>query len=134
MDWKQMLLSTGAGSIAAISYYMISFALDHYVSYNLSNLVGLLVDAGIDFMLQELVFMKHVVLQKYIVIKFIIGRSIFIMLNVGLFNVVEPMLRENKRKKYNVLLLRIVLNFLLFVMVLFPIRKYFIYNTHRFFL
>jgi len=134
MDWKQMLLSTGAGSIAAISYYMISFVLDHYVSYNLSNLVGLIVDAGIDFMLQELIFMKHVVLQKYIVIKFIIGRSIFIMLNIGLFNVVEPMIRENKSKKYNVLLLRIVLNFLLFVVFLFPVRKYFIYNTNRFFL
>ena len=134
MDWKQMLLSTGAGSIAAISYYMISFVLDHYVSYNLSNLVGLIVDAGIDFMLQELIFLKHVVLQKYIVIKFIIGRTIFIMLNIGLFNLVEPMIRETKSKKYNVLLLRIVLNFLLFVLVLFPIRKYFIYNTNRFFL
>jgi hypothetical protein len=134
MDWIQMLLSTGAGSIAAISYYMISFVLDHYVSYNLSNLVGLIVDAGIDFMLQELIFLKHVVLQKYIVIKFIIGRTIFIMLNIGLFNLVEPMIRETKSKKYNVLLLRIVLNFLLFVLVLFPIRKYFIYNTNRFFL
>jgi len=134
MDWIQMLLSTGAGSIAAISYYMISFVLDQYVSYNLSNLVGLIVDAGIDFMLQELIFLKHVVLQKYIVIKFIIGRTIFIMLNIGLFNLVEPMIRETKSKKYNVLLLRIVLNFLLFVLVLFPIRKYFIYNTNRFFL
>ena len=134
MDWKQMLLSTGAGSIASISYYIISYWLDHYVSYNLSNLIGLIVDAVIDFMLQELIFMKHVVLQKYIVIKFMIGRSIFIMLNMGLFNVAEPMLRENKRKKYNVLLLRIVLNFILFVLVLFPIRKYFIYNTNRFFL
>ena len=134
MDWKQMLLSTGAGSIASITYYMISYWLDHYVSYNLSNLVGLIVDAGIDFMLQELIFLKHVVLQKYIVIKFIIGRTIFIMLNIGLFNLVEPMIRETKSKKYNVLLLRIVLNFLLFVLVLFPIRKYFIYNTNRFFL
>jgi hypothetical protein len=134
MDWKQILLSTGAGSIASISYYIISYWLDYYLSYNLSNLIGLLVDAVIDFTLQELVFMKHVVLQKYIVIKFIIGRSIFIMLNIGLFNVAEPMLRENKHKKYNVLLLRIVLNILLFVVFLFPVRKYFIYNTDRFFL
>ena len=99
MDWKQMILSTGAGSIASLSYIIISYGLDHYVSYNLSNLIGLIVDAVIDFMLQELVFMKQVVLQKYIFIKFIIGRSIFIMLNMGLFNVAEPMLRENKYKK-----------------------------------
>ena len=134
MDWKQMLLSTGAGSIASITYYMISYWLDHYVSYNLSNMIGLLGDACIDFMLQELVFLSRIVVHKYILIKFIIGRSIFIMLNMGLFNVVEPMLRGNKRKKYNVLILRIVLNFILFVLVLYPIRKYFIYNTDRFFL
>ena len=133
MDWKQLLLSTGAGSIASINYYMISYWLDHYVSYNLSNMIGLLGDACIDFMLQELVFLRRIVVHKYILIKFIIGRSIFIMLNMGLFNVVEPMLRGNKRKKYNVLILRIVLNFILFVLVLYPIRKYFIYNTDRFF-
>ena len=118
MDWKQMLLSTGAGSIASITYYMISYWLDHYVSYNLSNMIGLLGDACIDFMLQELVFLRRIVVHKYILIKFIIGRSIFIMLNIGLFNVAEPMLRENKRKKYNVLILRIVLNILLFVVFL----------------
>jgi hypothetical protein len=134
MDWKQMLLSTIAGSGASLSYLMITYGLDHYVSYNVSNAVGLLVDSGIDFLLQELVFMRHMVLQKYILIKFIIGRSIFILLNIGLFNVAEPMLRENKHKKYNVLLLRLVLNIFLFVVFLFPIRKYFIYNTNRFFL
>ena len=129
-----MLLSTGAGSIASLSYIIISFELDHYVSYNISNAVGLLVDASIDFMLQELVFMRHMLLQKYIVIKFIIGRSIFILLNMGLFNTFVPMIREDKLKKYNVLLLRIILNIILFVVFLFPIRKYFIYNTNRFFL
>ena len=134
MDWPQMLLSMGAGSIASVSYFITSFWLDHYVSYNLSSVVGLVVDAVIDFMLQELVFLRRLVLQKYILIKFVMGRSIFIALSLGVFNVIEPMIRENKIKKYNVLLLRVVVNFILFVLVLYPIRKYFIYNSRRFFL
>ena len=58
MDWKQMLLSMVAGSIASLSYFMVSFCLDHYISYNISNLVGLIIDAILDFLLQELVFMR----------------------------------------------------------------------------
>ena len=129
-----MLLSMGAGSIASVSYFITSFCLDHYVSYNLSSVVGLVVDAVLDFMLQELVFLRRIVLQKYILIKFVIGHTIFITLSLGLFNLIEPMIRENKIKKYNVLLLRVIVNFILFVLVLYPIRKYFIYNSRRFFL
>jgi len=134
MDLKQMLFSMLAGSTASLSYFVVSFCLDHYINYNLSTLIGLMVDAIIDFILQELVFMRKIVLQKYIVIKFIIGQGIFIGFNGALFSYLESFIRENKNKKYKLLILRVLLNFVLFVLILFPIRKYFIYNTKRFFM
>ena len=131
----QALLSAVVGGVLVIIYLSITDILDNYMSVNMSNIVGLIIDLVLNFVAQQYVFYGKVHLHKKIVNRFIIGNTLSMGCTQATF--------VYGRKYYNKLIektniklsdsvkissWRYISNALMFLLVTFPLRKYYIFT------
>lgn len=131
----QALLSAVVGGVLVIIYLSITDILDNYMSVNMSNIVGLVIDYALNFVAQQYVFYGKVHLHKKIVNRFIIGNTLSMGCTQATF--------VYGRKYYNKLIektniklsdsvkissWRYISNALMFIIVTFPLRKYYIFK------
>ena len=131
----QALLSAVVGGVLVIIYLSITDILDNYMSVNMSNIVGLIIDLVLNFVAQQYVFYGKVHLHKKVVNRFMIGNTLSMGCTQATF--------VYGRKYYNKLIektniklsdsvkissWRYISNALMFLIVTFPLRKYYIFK------
>ena len=131
----QALLSAVVGGVLVIIYLSITDILDNYMSVNMSNIVGLVIDYALNFVAQQYVFYGKVHLHKKVVNRFMIGNTLSMGCTQATF--------VYGRKYYNKLIektniklsdsvkissWRYISNALMFLIVTFPLRKYYIFK------
>lgn len=135
----QALLSAVVGGVLVIIYLSITDILDNYMSVNMSNIVGLIIDLVLNFVAQQYVFYGKVHLHKKVVNRFMIGNTLSMGCTQATF--------VYGRKYYNKLIektniklsdsvkissWRYISNALMFLIVTFPLRKYYIFTQTKF--
>uniref|UniRef100_A0A6C0C0J6 GtrA-like protein domain-containing protein n=1 Tax=viral metagenome TaxID=1070528 RepID=A0A6C0C0J6_9ZZZZ len=131
----QALVSAIVGGVLVIIYLSITDILDKYMSLNMSNIVGLIIDYVLNFVAQQYVFYGKVHLHKKVVNRFMIGNTLSMGFTQAMF--------VYGRKHYNKLIektniklsdsvkissWRYISNALMFLIVTFPLRKYYIFK------
>jgi hypothetical protein len=135
----QALLSAVVGGVLVIIYLSITDILDNYMSVNMSNIVGLIIDLVLNFVAQQYVFYGKVHLHKKIVNRFIIGNTLSMGCTQATFvygrkyynKLVEKIIEKTNIKLSNatkITIWRYISNALMFLLVTFPLRKYYIFK------
>ena len=131
--FQQAIYSGLLGGIGTGGYLVVSRMVDPKLGYDWANFVGLIVSFVIDFHLQQLVFVGKITNHARFWWKFSLVKIGEILLSQAIFAEYIKYIKEKNPKfyhrqiKHRVLLIRYVIQLLLFVIVTFPMRKYFIF-------
>ena len=121
---KQFSLSTLAASLTHIIFFAITAFLDTIMNSELANIIGLLVDKILDYIVQQYIFMKRITPEPKIVMKYIASEIVLLSLNQILFSIYY---RKYYNKGDNLTVARAIIGVIIYVFFVFPIRKYFVY-------
>lgn len=132
----EMLESILGGSTACLSYLTLSHILDNFISPKVSNLLSLLVSSVINFVIQTYIF-SHGKITKENMGKYLVVNLVELLTN----QLALVYLLENRTKIVNTLpniygiikdhyntLSRILITSVLFFILSYPARKYWIYK------
>jgi hypothetical protein len=122
---NKFFFSSLAAALVQINFFIVTFILDKFVNSELSNLIGLIVDLILDYIFQQYVFMKKIVFNGSIIIKYLLSEFFGISLNQILFTIYN---RKIHKKNYNYTVARIVISILIFTLFIFPTRNFFVYK------
>ena len=126
MITKQFLLVSLSTGFSSILYLLISHNLDNFISPIYSNALGLLIDIILDFIFQSLIFLNNINLYNTnLIIKFIGFKIITTLSSQILFTMY---VKYFNKKNFNITLLRIIISSLVFIVLVFPLNKYFVFK------
>jgi hypothetical protein len=132
---QQAILSGGIGGVNVVIYLTICKMFDRYMSENTSNMLGLIIDFVLNYLSQQLVFYGKIMFRKDIMYRFAIGNSISIITQQVLFVYGRPMYMKIIKRyphivksNYRVTLWRYISNVMIYLLVTFPLRKFFIFK------
>jgi len=144
--WLQFFLSAILGGVAEICYLLTSYIIDTtgLVSHAVSNFLGLLVDVFLDYFLQSLIFLGSGQFRFQTASKFLLYRILdtFVRQILYVYALKRPFIQkylagEKKRDKDNNVPkflwhrqthLRYIIVLLVFFVLTFPMRKYWIFT------
>ena len=120
------ILSTVIGQLG-VSYY-----LDPMVGTHMSNIIGLVIEAILDFFGQEYAFTGKTTTSAEITKKFIIGKVISITLSQLLFLLILPKLKLVRSIFGNWTLTagRLFVGSVIFLIITYPLRKYWVFKKN----
>ena len=123
---KQFILVSLSTGITSIIYLIISNILDNYTSAIIANNIGLLVDLSLDYFIQSWIFLNQIYIKKYTLIgKFILSKFITTAMSIFLFIIYIKYFKiENLNNTY----IRIFISILVFLFLVFPLSKYFVFK------
>ena len=135
----QALLSAVVGGVLVVLYLSITNVLDKYMSINVSNIVGLIIDYALNFVAQQYVFYGEVRLHKKLVHRFIIGNTLSMGCTQFTFvygkkyydKLIDKIIEKTNIKlseEMKITIWRYLSNALMFLLVTFPLRKYYIFK------
>lgn len=122
---KQFTISSLAASITHLVFFAITALLDKIINSELANIIGLIIDKILDFIVQQYIFMKHVSLNSHILLKYIGSEVGLIILNQLLFTLYY---RNYYNEDDNLTFVRILIGVSIYTFFVFPIRKFFVYK------
>jgi len=130
---RLIIYSALGGFVASFVYLIVAYVLDFIMKANTSNLVSLLITAFINFILQFKTFMKRKKANTNILIKYIIttildiiGTQVGVMYLLKHKDYYSKKLPNYLKEHYNTIV-RIIISTLLFFLVSFPLRKYWVF-------
>jgi len=144
--WIQFFLSAILGLFAELCYLLTSYLIDKtgWVSVQVSNFFGLLVDMFLDYILQSLLFLGTAVIQGSIVGKFLIFRVLDTIVRQLLYmgalklEFVQKYLDGEKEQEEDSKIpkflwhrqshVRYITVLICFFILTFPMRKYFVFT------
>ena len=123
---KQFILVSLSTGITSIIYLIISNILDNYTSAIIANNIGLVVDLSLDYFIQSWIFLNQIYIKKYTLIgKFILSKFITTAMSIFLFIIYIKYFKiENLNNTY----IRIFISILVFLFLVFPLSKYFVFK------
>ena len=131
----QAILSGGIGGVNVIIYLTICKIFDRYMSVNKSNMLGLTIDFVLNYLSQQLVFYGKIIFKKSLLYRFTIGNTFSLIIQQLIFVYGRPIYDRIIKKynniidpRYQVTLWRYISNILVYLLVTFPIRKFFIFR------
>jgi hypothetical protein len=123
-EFTLVSLTTGFTSIL---YLIIAKILESYTSPIIANGIGLIVDIILDFLFQSLIFLDNINLKKYsLIVKFIISKLITSITSQILFIIY---IKYFKIKNFDNTFIRIIISILVFLFLVFPLSKYFVFSV-----
>ena len=129
---NQNKISLLGGIISSLLYYIVSYLLDTFQIKNInSNLIGLVIESLVDFFVQVNIFLSLAKITPMIIFKFLIVRTVYIIINQSLFSLQLNCLQKYKKSsyyEYMLLVCRFINNLLLFTFIFYRLRKEFIYK------
>ena len=144
--WIQFILSAILGLFAELCYLLTSYFLDKtgWMSVQVSNFFGLLVDGILDYVLQSLLFLGTAAIQGNIVGKFLIFRVLDTIVRQILYmgalklEFVQKYLEGEKEQEedsnipkflwYRQTHVRYIVVLICFFILTFPMRKYYVFT------
>ena len=130
---QQLVYSGLFGGVGMGGYLIVSNLIDKRFGYDWANFVGLLVAFIIDFYLQQLVFVGKITNEPRFWWKYSLAKGVETIISQILFAKYISYVREKNPEFYHqqirkrILLIRYSIQLLIFVVITFPMRKYFIY-------
>ena len=123
-EFTLVSLTTG---FTSISYLIIAKILESYTSPIIANGIGLIVDITLDFLFQSLIFLDSINIKKYsLIVKFIISKLITSTTSQILFIIY---IKYFKIKNFDNTFIRIIISILVFLFLVFPLSKYFVFSV-----
>ena len=107
-------------------YLFFSRFLDNYISPIISNGIGLIIDITLDYIFQSYIFLKKLNIKKIIIDKFIISKIISTLSSQILFIIY---IKFFNKKKINITFVRIIISSLVFLLIVFPLSKFYVFNN-----
>ena len=135
---KEAVLSAIVGGVLVVLYLSISNFLDRFMSVNLSNMIGLIIDYLLNLVAQQYVFYGEIKFHKELLKRFLIGNSISMIGTQVIFvygkKIYDKLFEKVKHyidPKYKLSIWRYVSNVLTFFILTFPLRKYYIFTKFK---
>lgn len=135
---KEAALSAIVGGVLVVLYLSISNFLDRFMSVNLSNIIGLIIDYLLNLIAQQYVFYGEIKFHKELLKRFIIGNSVSMLGTQFIFvygkKYFDKLFEKVKHyvdPKYQLTIWRYLSNVLTFFLLTFPIRKYYIFSKFK---
>lgn len=123
-EFTLVSLTTGFTSIL---YLIIAKILESYTSPIIANGIGLIVDITLDFLFQSCIFLDNINIKKYsLIVKFIISKLIITTTSQILFIIY---IKYFKIKNFDNTFIRIIISILVFLFLVFPLSKYFVFSV-----
>jgi len=123
-EFTLVSLTTGFTSIL---YLIIAKILESYTSPIIANGVGLILDITLDFLFQSWIFLDNINIKKYsLIVKFIISKLITTTTSQILFIIY---IKYFKIKNFDNTFIRIIISILVFLFLVFPLSKYFVFSV-----
>jgi hypothetical protein len=123
-EFTLVSLTTGFTSIL---YLIIAKILESYTSPIIANGIGLIVDITLDFLFQSWIFLDNINIKKYsLIVKFIISKLITTTTSQILFIIY---IKYFKIKNFDNTFIRIIISILVFLFLVFPLSKYFVFSV-----
>ena len=114
-------------AFTSILYLLLSGFLDNYISPIISNGIGLIIDVTLDYIFQSYIFLKKLNITKNLIDKFIISKIISTLSSQILFIIYIKFF--NNKKKINITYVRIIISSLVFLLIVFPLSKFYVFNN-----
>lgn len=111
--------------LVQFNFFIITYILDKFINSELSNIIGLFIDLVLDYIFQQYIFMQKITFELNIISKYILSEFFGISLNQILFTFYN---RKIHKKEYSYTLARIIISITIFTLLIFPLRKFFIYK------
>ena len=131
---QELLISVVIGLTTALIVISIGFILDKYLSGETSNLIALIIGLLCNYIMQDLVFDKKFRSFKSKVFRYIIADTIILTSNQYMMTYLiqnedkfKDYLPDNLQSNY-LSVCRIFVGFIVWIVISFPIRKYWVYN------
>ena len=123
-EFTLVSLTTGFTSIL---YLIIAKILESYTSPIIANGIGLIVDITLDFLFQSWIFLDSINIKKYsLIVKFLISKLITTTTSQILFIIY---IKYFKIKNFDNTFIRIIISILVFLFLVFPLSKYFVFSV-----
>ena len=134
---KEALLSASVGGVLVIVYLSIASFLDRFMSDNLSNMLGLIIDYLLNLFAQQYIFYGKITFQKDLMWRFFMGNGAALIATQVIFiygrDYYEELFDDINEythidPKYKLTIWRYLSNVLTFFIITFPLRKYYIFT------
>lgn len=131
---RQFVMSVLLSFVSSGSYLLASYELDKIMDANTSNMIGVIIDSILIFILQQNLFIGHLHDYKKFIIRFIIGISINIAISQLVFVGVHEYIKKYHKKFYddgwdkNLIWIRMAIAVVTYIFISFPLRKYYIFK------
>ncbi len=122
---KQFTISSIAASVTHIVFFATTAFFDTLMNSEISNIVGLILDKILDYIVQQYIFMKRVTPDPKVISKFIGSEIGLILLNQILFSFYY---RNYYKEDHNLTMARVIIGITIYTFFVFPIRKFFVYK------
>ena len=124
--WREFILVSLTTFLTSILYLIIAKFLENYTTAIIANGIGLVVDISLDFLFQSWIFLNRINIKKYSLIsKFLISKLITTTISQILFIIYIKYLKiKNLDNTY----IRILISVLVFLFLVFPLSKYFVFK------
>lgn len=133
----KIIESAVIGIFGTIAYIITSHELDKVMSYKKSNAIGLIVDMIVNFFFQEYVFIgKRSKESRKFMIKFFIANLIGFAFAQTMFIIVHDFIEKSHSQffkdefKYHVVYFRYAIDALTYLVISYPMRKYFVFKKN----
>ena len=122
---KQFIYVSITSCFSAITYLIISNYLDNIISPIYSNAIGLMIDVLLDFFFQSYIFIQKILFDYDLIKRFITLKIITLLVSQVLFVIYYKFLYNPKIKN---LYIRILISILIFIFLIFPLSKYYVFT------
>lgn len=124
--WREFILVSLTTFLTSVLYLIIAKFLENYSTAIIANGIGLVVDISLDFLFQSWIFLNKINIKKYSLIgKFILSKLITTTMSQILFIIYIKYLKiKNLDNTY----IRIFISVLVFLFLVFPLSKYFVFK------
>ena len=123
---KQFIISSFFAMLTHTVYFIVAAILDTYINSEIANIIGLILDLVLDFMVQQYIFMGKIFFHKKIVFKYLISESVSLFINQLMFSIYYR--NFYNKKKDNLTIVRGIIGISTYAFIVFPLRKYFTYK------
>lgn len=131
----ESILSGAVGGVNVFIYLSFCKLLDKFMSENVSNMVGLVLDFVLNYLFQQLVFFGKIEYNPKMFYRFLIGNSISLIFSQLIFvygkkiyNKVIAKYPKLCNSSYKTTLWRYLSNVLIYIFITFPLRKLYIFK------
>ncbi len=123
IKFSEIFQSMFSGQIATVVFLLSGYLLDKKIPPDIANLISLFIGGIVNFFLQSLTFTGAATFNLWTILKFIFTDSILFVFEEYSF------IKFHKEFENNTLA-RLVIAAIGFIIISFPLRKFFVFNIH----